>query len=105
MVYPNNVQHSNNSGLATTCKASNNRSIEPKNNIGRATHKIREIKTAFEMAYICIHTNKNCKSKKTCKSYQRIMAIDLKDTKYDNYKRPCCIIHRMLNSSKSLTTC
>lgn len=75
--------------------------LNPKNNIGRATHKIREIKTAFEMAYVCIHTNKNCKMKKVCESYQRILSINLKDTKCENYKRPCCIIRRMMNCTKS----
>ena len=72
------------------------------NNIGRATHKIREIKTAFEMAYVSIHTNKNCKNKRNCESYQRISNLNLKDTKCENYQRPCCIIKRMLNSTKSL---
>lgn len=43
-----------------------------KNNIGRATHKIREIKTAFEMAYVCIHTNGRCGKKRECGSYKKI---------------------------------
>jgi hypothetical protein len=75
--------------------------LNPTNNISRTTHKIREIKTAFEMAYVCIHTNKNCKNKKNCESYQRINSLNLKNTKCENDKRPCCIIERMLNSTKS----
>ena len=30
------------------------------------------------MAYVCIHIKKNCKEKKKCESYQRIMGLNLK---------------------------
>lgn len=74
-----------------------------KNNIGRATHKIREIKTAFEMAYVCIHTNGRC-GKRECGSYKRIKYESKVDIRFEGNKRPCCIIKRMLKSTNIIAT-
>ena len=77
--------------------------LNPQNNIGRATYKIRDIKTAFEMAYVCIHTNKRCTDKKQCGSYKRIKYHANVDVRYEGNKRPCCIIKRMLKSTNIIS--
>ena len=76
--------------------------LNEKNNIGRATHKIREIRIAFEMAYVCIHTNKTCRNKRACKSYRGIRENVHPGIRYEENRRPCCIINRMLQSANTI---
>lgn len=76
--------------------------LNENNNVGRATHKIREIRTALEMAYVCIHTNKNCSRKKGCESYRRIKERAQPGIRYEENRRPCCIIKRMLQSANTI---
>ena len=54
------------------------------------------------MAYVCIHTNKQCGSKKKCESYRQIKQYSNPDVKYVGNKQPCCIIKRMLQSTNRI---
>jgi len=40
--------------------------LNENNNVGRSTHKIKLIQMAFEIAFIDIHTFRNCSKKKKC---------------------------------------
>ena len=63
--------------------------------MGRSTHKIKQIQMAFEIAYICIHTFKQCGKKRRCESFKRISRDRIDDIKYADNLRPCCILKRM----------
>jgi hypothetical protein len=65
------------------------------NNVGRATHKIKQIQMAFEIAYICIHTFRQCGRKRRCESYKRIGRGKVEDVRFADNVRPCCILRRM----------
>lgn len=54
------------------------------------------------MAYVCIHTNKQCSNKKTCESYRRIRENVQSNIRYEGNRRPCCIIKRMLLSANTI---
>jgi hypothetical protein len=53
---------------------------------------------AFELAYFAIHTNKRCKTKKTCESYKKIKSAK-PEMRFIENKRPCCILERMFKST------
>ena len=65
--------------------------LSENNNVGKHTRRIKEIKMAFELGYIAIHTNKRCKNKKTCDSYKRIKSVK-PEMRFMENKRPCCIL-------------
>ena len=69
--------------------------LNENNNVGRATHKIKQIQMAFEIAYISIHTFKQCGKKRKCASYRKISKLEINEMKYLENIRPCCMLKRM----------
>ena len=55
---------------------------------------------AFEIAYICIHTYKQCGKKRRCESYRKIINTNIEDVKFNNNQRPCCMLKRMFNCTE-----
>jgi hypothetical protein len=69
------------------------------NNVGKPTWRIKEIKMAFELAFIAMHTNKRCKNKRNCESYKKIKSVKMEETRFKENKRPCCILERIFRST------
>ena len=73
--------------------------LNSKNNVGRSTHKIKQIQMAFEIAYICIHTFRTCGRRRRCESCRRISKADV-NLAYIANERPCCILKRMFGCTE-----
>lgn len=70
------------------------------NNVGRPTHKIKQIQMAFEIAFISIHTYRQCGKKRKCASYRKIHKAEVSDMKYAENSRPCCLLKRMFSCTE-----
>ncbi len=74
--------------------------LDGHNNVGRSTHKIPSIRTAFQIALLCISTNKRCGNER-CPLLRRMKDIDKKkiDVPYKDNPKPCCILKRMFEAT------
>ena len=71
--------------------------LNDNNNVGRATRKIKQIQMAFEIAYLSLHTFRQCGKKRKCSSYRKISKVEIGDIKYSQNVRPCCLLKRIFS--------